>query len=293
MAIICASTQLFLPLFSLGYPETATILVSHTLPSPRALVALLARGVGEINGLTSEQKLPVPGAGAQIEARLILQWIFESSSYAFSRPLSPLKRSSQIWRVVWLEKAWREEVLRDAIIFELISLSRLAVYIFLDVDLVNELLRTYLQEIGELTTEDIKRAFQIVRVVGKSEMLASPISVEVFDKFNVVGSKGQINTYCPLDWLERVPDQGLIEDVLVSLRFLSSQVEEPTDLPEYRREKKPFVLPLLQKRTIQRGRIVEYFEPVELYVEVKEGYTLVDLPDGGKAVLPKEFLGVK
>lgn len=294
MTTICASAQFLLPLFSLGYPEAVTILVSHTLPSPRAVIALLARGIGETRGFTPEQKFSdLRGLGSQVEARLVLQWAFESSSYAFSRPLSPLKRSSQIWRVIWLEKTWRKkEVLRDAVNVELVSLSKLAVYLFMDINRANELLTKYLPEVGEVTSKDVKQAFQIARLVGKSEMLATPISVEIFDKFDIIGSEGGINTYCPLDWLKKTPEQGLVEDVLVSLNFLSLQVKEPLDLPKYRHEKRRFVLPLLLRRITQGKRVIEYLEPVELRVEARNEYVLVKLFDGGKVILPKNFLGV-
>lgn len=297
LAIICVSAHFLLPLFSLGYPETATILVSHTLPSPRALIALLARGIGEIRGLTSEQKIEVStskGSKKQTEARLILQWAFENNSYAFSRPLSPIKKSSQIWRVVWIEKKFliKEDVPRDAINVEVVSLAEMMVYLFLNVDEVNKSLRKYLPQIGDVTEKDVERAIRIARVISRSEMLATPISVKVFNKFNIIGSEGKINTYCPLDWLKETVLRGLIEDVLIHLRLLSVKVKDPTDLPNYRREKLKFVLPLSLERLVQNGKIVEYLKPVEIDVRVKDEYTIIELPDGGRTVLPKEFLGV-
>lgn len=301
MTVICASTQFLLPLFSLGYPETATILVSHTLPSPRALIALLARGIGEVKGLTSEQKVDVStskGLRRQVEARLILQWAFESNSYAFSRPLSPIKKSSQIWRVVWIEKEFllREDrkekgVSRDAVSVEFISLAKILAYLFLDVNGVNESLGKYLPQVGDVTERDVKRALRITRILGKSEMLATPLSTEILDRFTIIGSEGKINTYCPLDWLKELPWQGLVEDVLVHLRFLA-KVEEPMDLPKYRREKLRFILPLLLERIVQGNKIVEYLKPIEIDIKVKEEYTIVELPDGGRVVLPKGFIGV-
>jgi len=302
LAVICASTRFLLPLFSLGYPETATILISHTLPSPRALIALLVRGIGEIKELTSEQKINVLTSKGlkQVEARLILQWAFESNSYAFSRPLSPIKKSSQIWRVIWIEKKFliekkkgEREVPRDAINVEIISLAKIAAYLFLHIDGVNESLRKYLPQVGDVTKKDVERALQIARVIGRSEMLATPISVEVFDSFNIIGFEGKINTCCPLDWLKEAVQQGLIEDVLVHLRLLPVKVEDPLDLSKHRREKLRFVLPLSLERMIQNGMVVEYLKPVEIDVKVKDEYAIIELPDGGRAVLPKDFLGVK
>jgi len=306
LSTICASTRFLLPLFSLGYPETATILISHTLPSPRTLIALLARGIGEIKGLTSEQKINVLTSKGlkQVEARLLLQWAFESNSYAFSRPLSPIKKSSQIWRVVWIEKGFliekgkgEREVPRDAINVEVVSLAEIATYLFLHLNGVNESLRKYLRgclpEVGDVTERDVERALQIARVIGRSEMLATPISIEIFNSFNIIGSEGKINTYCPLDWLKEVVQEGIMEDVLIHLRLLPVKVEDPLDLPKYRREKLRFVLPLSLERMIQNGRIVEYLKPVEVDVKVKDEYIIIELPDGGKTVLPKDFLGVK
>ena len=303
MTVICASTHFLLPLFSLGYPETATILVSHTLPSPRTLIALLARGIGEIRELTSEQKVKVltsKGSKRQLEARLILQWVFENNSYAFSRPLSPVKKSSQIWRVVWIEKKFliekrkkEREVPRDAINVEIISLAKIAAYLFLHIDGVNESLKKYLPQVGDVTEKDVERALRIARVIGRSEMLATPISVEVFDSFNIIGSEGKINTCCPLDWLKEVVQQGLIEDILVHLRLLPVKIEDPLNLSKHRREKMRFVLPLSLERMIQNGMVVEYFKPVEIDVKVKDEYAIIELPDGGRAILPKDFLGVK
>lgn len=306
MSVICASAQLLLPLFSLGYPETATILISHTLPPPRTLIALLARGVGEIKGLTSEQKVEIAtsrGSRGKVEARLVLQWAFESNSYAFLRPLSPVKKSSQIWHVVWLEKPVREEVPKgrkkeaprpplDAVNVEIVSIAKASAYLFLDVDGVNRSLMEYLPQVGAITGKDVERALRVIRVVGRSEMLATPLSVEVFDKIGVVGPEGRINTYCPLDWLKEMPRHGLVEDVLIHLRLLA-KVGGPTDLPSHRREKLKFVLPLLLEREIQGGRVVEYFKPMEIDVKVKDDYTIVELPDGGRTVLPKGFLGVR
>ncbi|MDW8004960.1 MAG: hypothetical protein RMI04_09140 [Thermofilaceae archaeon] len=301
LTVICASTQLLLPLFSLGYPETATILVSHTLPSPRTLIALLARGLGEIKGLTSEQKVDISTSRKlrrQIEARLILQWAFESNSYAFSRPLSPIKKSSQIWRVVWIEKKFllREDrrekgVPRDAVNVELVSLAKTSAYLFLDIKGVNESLRRYLPQVDSVTEKDVERALRIARIMGRSEMFVTPLSAEVSDRLNIVGSEGKINTYCPLDWLREPPLQGLVEDLLVHLRLLA-KVEDPSDLPKHRREKLRFILPLSLERIVQAGRIVEYLKPVEIDVKVKGEYTIAETPDGGRVILPKEFLGV-
>ncbi|MCR8453604.1 MAG: hypothetical protein NDP13_01270 [Crenarchaeota archaeon] len=307
MAVICASARFLLPLFSLGYPETATILISHTLPSPRTLIALLARGIGEIKGLTSEQKIDVltSKGSKQVEARLILQWAFESNSYAFSRPLSPIMKSSQIWRVVWIEKEFlikkkkeeKREVPRDAINVEIVSLAEIAAYLFLHLDGVNESLRKYLggylSQVDDVTKRDIERALQIARVIGRSEMLATPISVEVFNSFNIIGSEGKINTYCPLNWLKEVVQQGLMEDVLIHLRLLPDEDKDLTDLPEHRRKKLKFVLPLSLERFIQDKKIVEYLKPIEVDVKVKDEYTIIELPDRGRVVLPKDFLGVK
>lgn len=297
MTVICASTQFLLPLFSLGYPETATILVSHTLPSPRTLIALLVRGIGEIRELTSEQKvefLTSKGSKRQSEARLILQWVFENNSYAFSRPLSPIKKSSQIWRIVWIEKKRKEEreVPRDAVNVEIISLAKIAAYLFLHIDRVNESLRKYLSQVGDITEKDVEHALRIARVIGRSEMLATPISVEVFDSFNIIGSEGKINTCCPLGWLKEVVQQGLMEDVLIHLRLLPVKVKDPLGLPKYRREKLRFVLPLSLERMIQNGVVVEYLKPMEVDVKVKDEYAIIELPDGGRAVLPKDFLGL-
>ncbi|MEM4488611.1 MAG: hypothetical protein QXK88_07440 [Desulfurococcaceae archaeon] len=306
MVVVCASTRFLLPIFSLGYPETATILISHTLPSPRTLIALLARGIGEIKGLTSEQKINVLTSKGlkQVEARLILQWAFENNSYAFSRPLSPIKKSSQIWRVVWIEKKFLIEkrkgeggVPPDAINVEIVSLAEIAAYLFLHLDEVNKSLKEYLggflSQVGDITERDVRRALQITRIIGRSEMLASPISVETFNSFNIIDSKGKINTYCPLDWLKEVVQQGLIEDVLINLRLLSVKVEDPLDIPKHRREKMRYMLPLSLERTIQNGRVIEYLRPVEVDVNVKDEYAIIELPDGGRTVLPKDFLEVK
>lgn len=303
MVVICASAHFLLPLFSLGYPETATILISHTLPSPRALLALLARGIGEIKGLTSEQKVEVLTSKKlkrQVEARLVLQWAFENNSYAFLRPLSPIKKSSQIWRVIWIEKKFliekrkeKREVPRDAINVEIVSLTEASAYLFSHIDEVNKSLRKYLPHIGDITERDMEHALRIARVIGRSEMLITPISVKIFNEFNIRGSEGKINTYCPLDWLKEPLWQGLIEDVLVHLRLLSVKVEEPMDLPKHRREKMRFVLPLSLERIVQNGKIVEYLKPVDIDVKLRDEYTIVELPDGGRVALPKKFLGVE
>jgi hypothetical protein len=302
--VICTSTQILLPIFSLGYPETAEILISHTLPSPRTLIALLAKGLGEIMGLKPEQKIH----GAPV--RLILQWALESSSYAFSRPLSPVKKSFQMWRVIWLEKEWewgRKEVegLRDAVEMEVVSLNRISAYIFTDLNKANILLRKYLPN-SNLTEKDVESALMTVQLIGRSEMLATPITVRAFNKFNIIGSLGKINVYCPSEWIKKPPREGLEEEMLVHINLLPNHIKSAIDEPkkmlkvklsgreeiESRRVKARFILPLSLMREISyHGKIIEYFKQKDVDVELKDDFIIVETIDGGKIPLPKMFLG--
>jgi hypothetical protein len=308
--VICTSTQILLPIFSLGYPETAEILISHTLPSPRTLIALLAKGLGEIMGLKPEQEIH----GAPV--RLVFQWVLESSSYAFSHPLSPIKKSFQMWRVFWLEKEYllkkekqgkgqREiEGLRDAVEVEVVSLNKISAYIFIDLNKVNILLRKYLPN-SNLTEKDIESAFMTVQLIGKSEMLATPITVKTFNKFNIIGSLGKINVYCPYEWIKKPPKEGLEEEMLVHINLLPNHIKSAIDEPkkmlkvklsgreeiESRRVKARFILPLSLMREISyHGKIIEYFKQKDIDVELKDDFTIVETIDGGKVPLPKTFL---
>lgn len=301
--MIYSSTQILLPLFSLGYPETAEILISHTLPSPRTLIALLARGLGEIMGLKSEQGIH------STPARLVLQWVLESSSYAFSRPLSPIRKSFQMWRVIWLEKEWewgRKEIehLRDAIEMEVVSLNKILAYIFINLNKASALLSKYLPH-SNLTEKDIELALRTVQVISKSEMLATPITVGTFNKFNVIGSAGKINVYCPYEWIKKPPKEGLEEEMLVHINLLPNHIKNAIDEPkkmlkvklpgreeiECRRVKARFVLPLSLMREISyHGKIIEYFKQKDVDVELKDDFIIVETIDGGKIPLPKIFL---
>jgi len=301
--VICSLTQILLPIFSLGYPETAEILISHTLPSPRTLIALLARGLGEIMGLKSEQKIH------DTPVRLILQWALESSSHAFSRPLSPIKKSFQMWRVIWLEKRYelmrkREiERLRDAVEMEVVSLNKISAYIFTNLDKANALLRRYVPS-SDLTEKDIELALKTVQVIGKSEMLATPVTTKVFNKFNDIGPVGSINVYCPYAWVKEPPREGLEEEMLIHINLLPNHIKNAIDEPkkilkvklpggeiECRREKARFILPLSLMREISyHGKIIEYFKQKDINVELKDDFTIVETIDGGKIPLPKMFL---
>jgi hypothetical protein len=307
--VICTSTQILLPIFSLGYPETAEILISHTLPSPRTLIALLAKGLGEIMGLKPEQEIH----GAPV--RLILQWTLESSSYAFSRPLSPIKKSFQMWRVIWLEKEyeWRRkevkrlqvERLRDAVEMEVVSLNKISAYIFVNLNKTNILLRKYLPN-SNLTEKDVESALMTVQSIGKSEMLATPITVRTFSNFNIMGSLGKINVYCPYEWVKKPPKEGLEEEMLVHINLLPNHIKSAIDEPkkmlkvklpgrkeieESRRIKARFILPLSLIREISyHGKIVGYFKQKDIDVELKDDFTIVETIDGGKIPLPKTFL---
>jgi len=301
--VICSSTQILLPIFSLGYPEATTILISHTLPSPRTLIALLARGLGEIMGLKSEQKIH------DTPARLVLQWALENSSYAFSRPLSPIKKSFQMWRVIWLEKTWKKEIeserLSDAVEMEVVSLAKISAYIFTSLNKVNTLLGKYLSH-PNLTERDIELGLRTIQVIGKSEILSTPITIEIFNKFNVIGPAGKINVYCPYEWVKKPPEEGVEEDMLIHINLLPDYVKDTIDEPKkilkeiellkrekigFRRVKTRFILPLsLMSKISYRGKVIEYFEPVEVNVELKDGFTIVETADGGKIPLPIMFL---
>jgi len=301
--VICSSTQILLPIFSLGYPEATTILISHTLPSPRTLIALLARGLGEIIGLKSEQKIH------DTPARLVLQWALESSSYAFSHPLSPIKKSFQMWRVIWLEKTWKKEIeperLSDAVEMEVVSLTKISAYIFTNLNKVNILLGKYLPH-PNLTERDIELGLRTIQVIGKSEMLATPITTEIFNKFNIIGSAGKINVYCPYEWVKKPPEEGVEEDMLIHINLLPDYIKDTIDEPKKilkeielskrekigcRRIKARFILPLsLMRKISYRGKIIEYFKPVDVNVELKDGFTIVEIADGGRIPLPTMFL---
>lgn len=277
LSVLCATAHFLIPIFSLGYPEETTIFISHMLPNPRTLIALLARGLGENNELSPEQMIK------GVETRTVLQWALEKNSYATARPISPLKKSSQIQRVVWLEKTWKGKVQKDAVKMELVSLSKLVAYIFVDVDEVVESLKKYLPNIENITERDLKLALQITQTIGKSEGLATPILVDVFkrENFKVEGVKGTLNTYCPLEWIEHF-NQGLKEDMLIHIRLMKKHVARPEEIKKYRRERLPFILPLSFERGI--------FKPKETEVVLKSGFTIVKLPDKGKAALPLQFI---
>jgi hypothetical protein len=187
---------------------------------------------------------------------------------------------------------------------EVVSLNKISAYIFIDLNKVNTLLGKYLPH-PNLTERDIELGLRTVQVIGKSEMLAVPITVEIFNKFNDIGPIGSINVCCPYEWIKKPPKEGVEEEMLIHINLLPNYIKNAIDEPkkmlkvklsgreeiECRRVKAHFILPLsLMREASYRGKIIEYFKQVDVNVELKDGFTIVETADGGRIPLPKIFL---
>jgi len=281
----CLALETYLPLFSLSYPETLGIYLSHTLPSPRSLLGVLARGLGILFGLGSEQPIQ-----KGLNARIALTWSVECSSYVLVRPLTPLTKSLQMLRVIKLEMSRKgEKPAHDAMKWEIVSLSRLKVYYFIDTELLNQLLKRHFNR--EIQIEDLERALWLLERIGNSESLASPIRVNRLN-FRPLGEEGEVYTYTPISWLKEF-HEGVKENMLVHLALQRiDPFENPADVFIKRRKKlrwakKSFLLPLVMK---QWGRLFEWYEPKPITVKVAEGFLLIETEDGSKHVLPTELV---
>lgn len=291
---VCVAADILAPVLSVRYHEPMAVLLSHTLPPPRTLLACLARGLGEIFGLGPEEDVKIGGFSTR--ARLALSWAVERSSLAFVRPRSKIAKVASMWKVWWIEKVYdvtKRGVrgLSDALKLELSITRRLTAYFFLDLEALNQLLSDIKPNLPSINRRELEKAVSCIKRVGMSECLASPKLVSFFDKRNfTIKQEGELNAYSPADWISPRANEYILEDVYVPCELVEKGLSLEMfvkKLKTLRRVTKRFVLPL---REVRIERAYRVFEPIEVFAKVKPEYSIVELPDGGRCVLPKHEL---
>jgi CRISPR-associated protein Cas5 subtype I-A len=279
----CISSKLRTPFFSIRDAYASEIYISQLLPSPRTALSLLARGLGEINGLCPEMKLD----GVRIAD--LLMWSVEKSSYAFVKPLSPLTKSSQMWRVKSIEKSWIVELERisDAVETELVSSSSIGIYYLVDIDKLNGALEGHVKIL--VNKDDIIKALSLCQRLGNTESLTSLDQDPRLVELKSTRREGEIDTYIPLDWIEQdLFVSGILEDLYVNV-LLGNKGVEPTEFHKTRHDKKRFLLPL---RRITKGQVARlvWYEPGRPKVRTREGYFIGETEDGSLIPFPEDWL---
>jgi CRISPR-associated protein Cas5 subtype I-A len=285
MPTVVLGVHMILPLFTIRDPASWGVRLSFTLPPPRTIIGALARGLGVVCGFASgEQSL---GGTA---TRNIFTYALESSSFATVRPLSPLIRSSQMLRYVPpVETAGSVTAPQDAHdafkTYFMFTDSMKAIYV-IDVNSVNKVFGRY--GLPEIDVEMLDRGANFVDRIGQTESFCHVKNVE---RLEIEGEDSTVNTYFPLDWLERAAGDYYVGELLPNLRVLERlrQIEcldigrvQDKDL---RRRKIPYLLPLRATGSI-RGK--EVLEPAEVQIVPKAGYSSYLLSDKTKIVLPSQ-----
>lgn len=295
MRAICCSVRLRIPIFSLRDHSAAEVYISPLLPPPRTALSLLIRGLGEINRVNPESDI------GEITVRELMTWAIERSSYDFVKPISPICRSSQTWRVQSIEKEWIKEISRisDAVNMEVVCLNKISIYYYIFLDKLEESLQCLRDLIGLdkllLNENEVKKALLISQRLGNTEHFVTVEDCTIIYNLKSLGREGLIDTYIPLKWLknEEGINQGIIEDLYTQL-LLSDMDLDPRNPRQFKEEfkrsrekKERFLLPLLKTEESGRRTRLVWYKPFRPKVTVKEGFTIAELNDGTHIPVPE------
>ncbi|MEM3615863.1 MAG: hypothetical protein QXX09_04350 [Candidatus Methanomethylicia archaeon] len=291
MMTLCCKLSLKLPIFTSRYIEAAEVYISSLLPSPRTVLSLLAKGIGELNELSPEEEED------GIRVADILMWAVERSSYAFVKPTSSLCRSSRLWRIKHITEPWVVarglDSIPDAVVEEVVSLSSLDIYYLLNLDKLNESLKNslgkYKKAMISLNEKDIKKALLTNKRVGNTECLSSQLEEPTLLRIEET-DEPYSDVYVPLDWIEGFKE-GTVEDLYISVSLFNKDLtlnEFKKGLKDIRTKKLKFLLPLRVKSgkaTERPGRLV-WHEFCRLEIRKKEGYEVYKAEDGTFMLIP-------
>ncbi|MEM2211358.1 MAG: hypothetical protein QXK35_06115 [Nitrososphaerales archaeon] len=272
------SIKVRLPIFSTRYIEAAEVFTSSLLPSPRTCLSIIARGLCEFNGMSSEEVINGLRVGD------IASWAVELSSYAFVRPHDPLCKSSHIWRVIMLEAMWKNRVasLKDAVECEYITTGELAIYYVINFKELNKYVKDNLNSSIKVNDEDIIKFLSIIQRLGGTEFFSSirenPRKQLIIER---LGNNGSINVYIPLNWVKNF-EKGIIESMHVNLLLLEdNKMHNIKNFKSSREEYRRFLLPLQRlERFGSKSLTHTWYEPVAVNVRLKDGYVFVKIEDG-------------
>ncbi len=279
----CYRLDLLIPSFFVRDFTSAEILLSFLLPPPRTVLSLLARGLGELLGVSGETE--VMGR----KYRDVLSEAVEMNSLAFVRPTSLLFRTTHTWSVKAIEKEWITEYerLRDAVPTQLITTNSLSAYFFVDVNGLLEYVKgipdkrlepSNVEEMSSL----ISSALWLCRRLGTTESFCSPSKVRELG-YEEVGAEAELNTSTPADWVQPLSGNWVLEESYPSMLMLGKSVT----FTKSRREKALFLHPL--KRRVEAGRVIyEVYEPSFFLAGVaKPKLTAVRVEDGTTCILQR------
>ncbi|MBC7091875.1 MAG: hypothetical protein H5T50_08230, partial [Nitrososphaeria archaeon] len=177
---ICCKHSLKIPIFTTKYGEAAEVHISSFIPSPRTALSILAKGIGEIYGLSPEER------EQEIRAADIMMWSIEKSSYAFIKSTSPLCKSRRLWRIRHILEHWIQKIesISDAVIEEIVSLYSIDIYYLIDLKILNEnleeLSKKYLKHDIRIKEDDIKKALMTNQRIGSTECTAYQFVEPIF-----------------------------------------------------------------------------------------------------------------
>lgn len=276
--------HIYIPLYTIRYPESWGVRLSFLLPPPRTTIGALAGGLGIVYGIASgEEDLK------EEFARIVLSYALEAYSFATIRPLSILVRSSQIMRLVPpIEKGEipkTPEEAHDAFKTDFIFCSDLKVIYAIDIYSASSVLEEYRLPKADITK--LEYAARFIDRIGQTESLCYVKSIE---RLKIKERCSGVNTYLPAGWLENVGGSYYIGELLPNIAILKDlgEIKQPkidsVINKDLRRRKIPFLLPL-QLRDHQKREI---FEPAEIEVKLKPAYASYLLDDGTRIALPSQ-----
>jgi len=282
--------DLKIPLFSVRIPEALGVLLSYTLPPPKTVVSLLTRGIGYILDVNPELRVH------NAPCRVVLTWVTETSCYVTVKPLSPIIKSYQMWRVRWLERKLRidkklvpEQLAQDAVEYNINSTSELSFYYFIDIENLNKKLEKALGL--RVTSYDIIKSFWVTERVGATEFLTSLKGVRELE-VKTLNSVGEIDTYAPSKWLE--PRGPHVIEKMPSILLLSKpDISLDEFIREYQRRKsteayESYTLPLWSEVTERKVM----YKPGKVKVTARNGFSICLLSDYSSSILPNNLVKV-